>query len=120
MPYLPPFIMLSISFWHYHRHGLDAMAIGLGCLGLVVLGLTAFNRPLLERALAFLTKLWLPVGQLIGTIIFAIAFFLVFAPVGLMLRLLRKDIIGREFNTRPASYWISRPVKEQHHYTNQF
>jgi len=118
--YLPPLIMISLGAWHYARHGMDAMAVIPVVLGIFALYLALFNRPLLERLLAFLTKLWYPVGQFITVLLFTVIFYIVFAPAGLFLRLFKKDILNRNFKQKRLSYWIDRPIKESNNYTKQF
>jgi hypothetical protein len=41
-------------------------------------------------------------------VILGLAFFLVFTPVGLLLRLFRKDILGLQPDRKAPTYWIKR------------
>ena len=120
MNYLPPLIMIALGLWHYLRHGVDVGTVVLIVLGIFALYLVLFNRPLLQRVLTFLTKLWYPIGQFITIILFAVTFFIIFAPVGIILRLFKKDILDRNFKQKRLSYWIDRSIKEQSNYTRQF
>ncbi len=120
MNYLPPLIMITLGVWHYLRHGVDFVTIIPIVLGIFALYLALFNRPLLQRALTFLTKLWYPIGQFITVVLFTVTFFVIFAPVGIVLRLFKKDILNRNFKQKRLSYWIDRSVKEQNNYTQQF
>lgn len=118
--YVSPFIMMVIGAWHYYRHGVDFFTVIPIALGVTALYLTLFNYRSLQNVLAFLTKLWYPIGQFITLAIFTLTFFVVFAPVGILLRLLKKDILNRGFKTGVHSYWISKPLKETSDYTKQF
>ena len=63
----------------------------------------------------FLNKLWIQFGLLIGKIISPIimgfVFFLVVTPVGLLVRILKKDVMG--LKRGESSYWINRNDKLQ-------
>ena len=57
-------------------------------------------------------KIWFKFGILLGSIVSPIAmsmvFFIVVTPIGICMRLLRKDILNRKFDKNANSYWISR------------
>jgi len=77
-----------------------------------------------ERLQGFYTY-WMKVVQGIGTVVSAIIlslmFYLVFAPVGLILRLLRKDLLNRKLEPEKESYWIKREyVFDKDNYKRQF
>ena len=63
----------------------------------------------------FLNRLWIQFGLLIGKIISPIimgfVFFLVVTPVGLLVRILKKDVMG--LKRGESSYWINRNDKLQ-------
>ena len=64
-----------------------------------------------SRILTPLNKIWfrfgLLLGQLISPIIMGFIFFIVVTPIGLLMRILRKDLLGLKFN-KNNSYWIKR------------
>ena len=70
-----------------------------------VLGL--FN----SKILTPLNKLWFKfgifLGKIISPIIMGIIFFLVVTPIGLLMRLLGKDLINLKYNNN-KSYWIEK------------
>ena len=61
--------------------------------------------------LAPLNKLWFKfgifLGKIISPIIMGIIFFLVVTPIGLIMRLLGKDVLNLKFN-KNKSYWIEK------------
>ena len=63
----------------------------------------------------FLNRLWIQFGFLIGKIISPIimgfVFFFVVTPIGLLVRILRKDVMG--LKRGESSYWINRKDKVQ-------
>ena len=64
-----------------------------------------------SKFLSPLNKIWfkfgLFLGKLISPIIMGIIFFLVVTPIGLLMRMLRKDLLNLKFNTK-KSYWIKK------------
>jgi len=58
---------------------------------------------------------WIKFGELIGKInskiIIAILFYAIFVPIGLVLKILRKDLLAKKLDKSSASYFIDR--KEQ-------
>ena len=69
-----------------------------------------------------LNKLWFKFGIILGRIIspliMGIIFFLVVTPTGLIMRLLRKDILNLKYN-KDKSYWIKKNEKKNN-MKNQF
>jgi hypothetical protein len=112
--------MIAIGVWHYTRHGIDLVTIIPIVLGCFALYLVLFNHLLLQRVLVYSAKLWLPIGQFITIVLFTVTFIVIFMPVGIILRLLKKDILDRNFEQKRLSYWIDRPPKEPNNYTQQF
>ena len=81
---------------------------GVGGVGtLLVLGGLA-----VPRALAGVYRVWMAAGIVLGfvmtRVILTAAFVLVFTPVGLLFRLLRRDLLDQRPDARAASYWIRR------------
>jgi len=63
----------------------------------------------------FLNKLWIKFGILLGKIIspivMALVFFFVVTPIGVLVRILKKDVMGLKRGA--SSYWINRENKLQ-------
>jgi len=63
----------------------------------------------------FLNKLWIKFGILLGKIIspiiMGLVFFLVVTPVGIFVKILKKDVMG--LKSEKSSYWINRKDKLQ-------
>ena len=64
-----------------------------------------------SKILTPLNKLWFKFGIILGKIVsplvMGIIFFLVVTPVGIFMRLLRKDLLNLKFN-KSNSYWIEK------------
>jgi predicted membrane metal-binding protein len=78
-----------------------ALAAGFGLAGVLV-----------PQILAPLNRLWFRFGLLLGRVVSPVAMALIFygtvVPTGLVMRLLRKDILRLRFDPAAASYWIER------------
>jgi energy-coupling factor transporter transmembrane protein EcfT len=63
----------------------------------------------------FLNKLWIKFGILLGKIIspivMGLVFFFVVTPIGMFVKVLKKDVMG--LNRGASSYWITREDKIQ-------
>jgi hypothetical protein len=68
----------------------------------------------------------LKIGHALGwfntRLILILLFYLVFTPIGLVLRLLGKDLLNRKFDPEAPTYWISKPKEpfDPKRYERQF
>ena len=73
---------------------------------LLILGLTN------SKILTPLNRVWFKfgifLGRMISPIIMALIFFIVVTPIGLIMRLLRKDLLNLKYNKKNKSYWIEK------------
>jgi hypothetical protein len=80
-------------------------------LSLVFLTITII-RP---NLFTFLNKLWIQFGillaKIISPIVMSLVFFLVVTPIGILVRILKKDVMGLKKGA--SSYWINRKDKLQ-------
>ena len=69
--------------------------------------LTSFFKPKIFKPL---NKIWFKFGILLGSIIAPIVmmaiFFLIITPIGIMMRLLKKDIIKKNYDPNISTYWV--------------
>jgi hypothetical protein len=65
--------------------------------------------------LTFINRLWIQFGILLGKIIsplvMGLVFFFVVTPIGILIRMLKKDVMGLKRGA--PSYWINRDDKAQ-------
>ncbi len=81
-----------------------------------------------KRALLPLYKVWMVIGGFLGFVnshlLLALVFYLVFTPIGLVMRLIRRDPLERRFpgSDSRQSYWIRRetPLLPKEHFERQF
>ncbi len=76
-------------------------------ISIIFLILGLLNSKILNQ----LNKLWFKFGILLGKIISPLVmgtiFFLVVTPIGLLMRLLNKDLLNLKFN-KSSSYWVEK------------
>jgi|TARA_Y100000294_G_scaffold178106_1_gene207567 hypothetical protein len=77
-------------------------------ISLVFLILGLMNSKLLTP----LNKLWFKFGMILGAIVspivMAAVFFLVVTPIGLIMRVMGKDLLEKKYNKKKQTYWIKR------------
>lgn len=75
----------------------------------IIFLLLAFIAP---KALSLPNKLWIKFGILLGSIIapivMAFVYFITVLPIGLIMRLLGKDLLKQKLDKNVKSYWIER------------
>ena len=98
-------IFLALAAWVYVKNqNLNYWLIGTSAVFLV---LTLIKSKLLD----VLNDLWIKFGELLGKIIapivMSIVFFLIVTPIGLVLKIVKKDLLKLRFNN-DKSYWIEK------------
>lgn len=121
----------AVGGWVFFRHSLfgrrltedsaQAVAaclwlVGVGC-GLLAAARPAWLRPI-YLALAVIT---FPIGLVLSYVLIAVLFYGVFTPIGLVLRLVGRDPLKRQFDPDADTYWEKRePVESVERYFRQF
>ena len=103
------FVFLAISLWPLiSQEDLRLWAL---ILSLIFLILGILN----SKILTPLNKLWIKFGILLGNIVspvvMGVVFFIVVTPIGLIMRLLGKDLLRVNKNESTFTYWIDREKK---------
>ena len=76
-------------------------------ISLIILILGLVNSKLLTPLNKIWFKFGLFLGKLVSPLIMGIIFFLVVTPIGLIMRILGKDLLNLKFNSK-KSYWIEK------------
>jgi hypothetical protein len=97
---------LAIGLWPLHRVGLPrwwSLSLSSVCL------LLALARPaVLHPANVLWTRLAVLLNKVVSPVVTGVLFYLVFTPVGLLMRLSGKDPLRLKFESNTKSYWIER------------
>ena len=104
-------VFFVISLWPLKSQG--DLRLWAFILSLVFLLLGVLN----SKSLTPLNKLWFKLGILLGSIVSPIVmgavFFIVVTPVGLIMRLLGKDLLRINKNKTISTYWINRDKQKK-------
>ena len=99
-------VFLAISLWPLKSQ--EDLRLWAFILALIFFVLGILN----SKFLTPLNKLWMKFGIFLGSIIspfvMGVVFFMVVTPVGLIMRLLGKDLLRINKNKFVSTYWISR------------
>ena len=98
-------IFLLVAFWPLiNSEFIRLWALGIASIFLV-LGITN------SKILTPVKKGWVKLGEILGKIIAPIVmgfiYFIIITPIGLLMRLVGKDVLNLKFN-KNDSYWIKR------------
>ena len=100
-------VFLIIAFWNFRGDFSQISALPF-YISLVFLFLGLINSKLLTP----LNKLWFKFGMLLGAVIaplvMMLVFFIVVTPIGLIMKLIGKDLLNNKINKNVKSYWIKR------------
>ena len=101
-------VFLALAVWVYVKNqNLNFWLIG---TSLVFLVLTLIKSKLLD----VLNDLWIKFGELLGKIVapivMSIVFFLIVTPIGLILKIAKKDLLNTRFNDS-KTYWTNKVKK---------
>ena len=84
---------------------------GLRLWSLIISIVFLFLGLLNSKILNPLNKLWFKfgifLGKIISPLVMGVIFFIVITPIGLLMRLLNKDLLNLKFN-KTSSYWIEK------------
>lgn len=97
---------LGSRIWIKHAALWPTVLFLILAVGLAVL--TTFDLQLVKK----IYNVWMAVAHKIGlgvtTVILMVIFYLVFGVVGILLRIMRKDLLNRNIDPGQRSYWIKR------------
>jgi len=112
-------IFAAIGLWSLFRHGesIRLWALIPGCL-LVVMG------RLLPGYLGPIYKAWMAIGHVLGwintRIILGVIYYALFTPLGLAMRVWRKDSMRRQYDETTNTYRVLRRPRPAAHMLRQF
>ena len=98
-------VFLVISIWPLSYNG-EIRIISL-IISIIFLILGLINSNILKPLNFIWMKFGMLLGRIISPVILGIIFFFVVTPTGLIMRLLRKDLLNFKYNNH-KSYWIEK------------
>ena len=115
-------ILSFISFKIWHEHGWIAVHAILIVGAVILAAITMLRYQLLKPFYVQWMKGAHFIGNVITGFVLSVLFYLVFGVAGIVLRLLKKDLLDQRLNYAADSYWIKKEQIDfdQNHYTRQF
>ena len=99
-------VFLILGFWPITNG--EEIRIWLVAISLIFLILGIMKSKLLTP----LNQLWFKFGMILGAIVAPIimgaVFFLVVTPIGIVMRLMGKDLLNKKYDKKKETYWITR------------
>jgi apolipoprotein N-acyltransferase len=112
------FAALGVLAW---RRGSSGTALSLAIAAVAVPAIGLFWGELLRWVYVGMSYLAFPIGFVLSHVILAIVYYLVFTPIGLVMRLCGYDPMQRRFDPQARSYWSRRAAApEPGRYFRQF
>ena len=99
---------LIIGLWPIFKY--EEIRIWALTISLIFLVLGILNSKYLTPLNRFWMKFGLFLGKIISPIVMGIVYFLVVTPIGIMMKILRKDLLNIKYK-KNESYWIYRKNK---------
>ncbi|MBL7996217.1 hypothetical protein JNM05_12680 [bacterium] len=99
-------ILTAIAVWLWYKQielWVWFAAFG-GLMMLTAFAYTTLLKPLYKG----MTILSIVIGYFVSRIILTLMFIILFAPIGLFMRLIRKDILDKQINRKMSSYWYKK------------
>ena len=98
-------VFLLIAFWPLLSG--ETIRIWSLIIGLVFLVLGAINSKILNPLKILWIRLGEKLGRVIAPIIMALVYFIVLTPIGLLMRILGKDLLNLKYS-KEKSYWVKK------------
>ena len=90
-------------------------------IGLIIFLISLISFKLTRVIYLGLILVTMPISLVVSFALLAIFYFLLLTPVGLLSRLMGRDVLGRKFDATADSYWlIRRPPDSLDRYFHQF
>lgn len=114
-------IFAALALWWVYRGNGIAAAIA-AAAAVVTLGLALAAPGLLAGPNRLWFKLGLLLGRIVSPIVLGVLFFLLITPVGLVMKVIGRDVLNRRFDPSRPTYWIARdpPGPAGDSFRNQF
>ena len=100
------FIFLVVSIWPLTHNESPRIWSAIISLAFLILVLTR------SKLLTPLNRLWAKFGIILGSIIapivMGVVFFLVVTPIGLVMKIIGKDLLNLKYDKKKETYWVKR------------
>jgi len=113
-------VLISLLLYVLKGLGIQWAAIII-FIGIVIFLSSLISLKLTRGIYLGLILVTMPIGLVVSFTLLAIFYFLLLTPLGLVFRLMGRDVLGRKFDATADSYWlIRRPPDSLDRYFHQF
>jgi len=110
-------VLGTLSWWRSHHL---VAAMWLWCVGAGVGVMYYTLKPVRDPFFRLCISLTYPIGWCMSHVILGILYYGLFTPIGLFMRIVRRDPLERRFETLAATYWIPHdPGSDKRRYFKQ-
>ena len=115
-------LILLLFSWKAYRSNNAKISLSLIGIGIMLLLVYFINKKLLVKFYMAWMKCVSIIGLIITSIIMFFIFYFIFTPMGLFLKLIRKDVLNLNKQPKLKTYWINKPHSEfdKSNYEKQF
>jgi intracellular septation protein A len=121
-------VLGALTLWRGSIAGIELqpasarqLSYALWAVAVVSSGLAWTMPKALLRPYQAATAISLPIGFVVSYVVLGVLFYLVLTPIGLVFRLMGRDLLTRSFDRSASSYWVRRaPVTDINSYYRQF
>ena len=99
-------VFLIVSTWPLTYE--EPIRIWSAIISLIFLILGLMNSKLLTPLNQLWFKFGIILGAIVAPIVMGVVFFLVVTPIGLTMRIIGKDLLGKKYDKKKETYWIKR------------
>ena len=99
-------LFLIIGLWPLTSEG--SIKIWSASISIIFLILGLINSKFLTPLNVLWFKFGIILGNIFSPIVMGIIFYLVVTPIGIILRIMQKDLLNIKYNKKKESYWIKR------------
>ena len=100
------FIFLVVSIWPITHN--ESPRIWSAIISLAFLILVLTRSILLTPLNRLWTKFGIILGSIIAPIVMGVVFFLVITPIGLVMKIIGKDLLSIKYDKKKETYWVKR------------
>ncbi len=112
------FILAGLNWWRTHT----SMAVVLTVIAIASEACAWLRPTLIKPIFIVLTTIAKGIGWFNTRVLLCLVFYGMLAPVGIVMRIFRKDLIDQKIDSTGLSYWRERTEKkfDRNHYERQF
>ena len=114
-------ILTVISLLQIFRHQRIVLGLALDVLAVFFLVITVLGRPLLKTIYTYWMKAAHVIGGIVNAVVLIIIYYVMFGVVGIIFKLMGKDLLQERWDPSAASYWIKQDQpRDPQHLKRQF